>query len=207
MVAVQSFPESYFERQDVRDDAAFYRVPRKVVHVDEGAIRRVTAHIEDLMPQGGAYLDLMSSWRSHLPHTLHAHQVIGLGMNAEEMRDNPQLDDYTVQNLNTNPVLPYPDAIFDGAMCTVSVQYMTRPVDVFHEVGRVLKPGAPFLVTFSNRCFPTKAVAVWLGTSDQQHLALVAKYFEAAGNWADIHADQYIPGHGDPLYAVWAYRS
>jgi ubiquinone/menaquinone biosynthesis C-methylase UbiE len=150
-------------------------------------------------------LDLMSSWRSHLPARAHAGEVIGLGMNAEEMGDNPQLAKLVVHDLNRDPRLPFGDAEFDGAMCAVSIQYMTHPVLVFREVKRVLRPGAPFVVSFSNRCFPTKAVSLWLGTSDQQHLMLVRSYFEAAGGWRDVTDEDRSPdGNGDPLYAVWA---
>jgi hypothetical protein len=87
----------------------------------------------------------------------------------------------------------------------VSIQYVIHPVRLVREVRRVLRPGAPFVVSFSNRCFPTKAVAVWLATTDAQHLALVRSYFDAAGGWADVEAEDRSPaGDGDPLYAVWA---
>ena len=113
-------------------------------------------------------------------------RVAGLGMNAAEMRDNPQLTESQVHSLNDDPRLPYADAEFDGACCCVSVQYLQKPVEVFREVGRVLKPGAPFVVTFSNRCFPTKAVNIWANTDDEEHLNLVALYFANAENWAGI---------------------
>jgi SAM-dependent methyltransferase len=146
----------------------------------------------------------MSSWRSHLPVAHGSREVIGLGMNAEEMGDNPQLAKSVVHDLNRDPRLPFGDAEFDGAMCAVSVQYLTHPVLVFREVRRVLRPGAPFVVSFSNRCFPTKAVAVWLATSDAQHVMLVRSYFDAAGGWTDIRAEDRSPADGDPLYAVSA---
>jgi len=203
---MSDFPVEYFNKRDASDDAEFYKFPRKVVHIDDGAIGRVREHFTALLPPGGTYLDLMSSWRSHLPDDLKPARVVGLGMNAAEMEDNPQLDQYLVQNLNQNQTLSFDDATFDAAFCTVSVQYLQHPVAVFAEVGRVLKPGAPFIVTFSNRCFPTKAVAVWLGSADAQHMALVTKYFEDAGNWAGIKADAFTPQRGDPLYAVWAFR-
>jgi ubiquinone/menaquinone biosynthesis C-methylase UbiE len=153
-------------------------------------------------------LDLMSSWRSHLPEDLRLREVVGLGMNAEEMAENPQLTRSIVHDVNRDPRLPFGDEEFDGAVCAVSIQYVTDPLSVFREVRRVLRPGAPFVVSFSNRCFPTKAVAVWLGTSDRQHVALVAAYFEAAGGWADVTEEDRSPGDlGDPLYAVWARTS
>jgi SAM-dependent methyltransferase len=198
-------PPAAYARDDEARDAEFYAFPRKVVHIDDGAIVALGALYAEVLPPGGRLLDLMSSWRSHLPARAHAGEVIGLGMNAEEMADNPQLAKSVVHDLNRDPRLPFGDAEFDGAMCAVSIQYMTHPVLVFRELKRVLRPGAPFVVSFSNRCFPTKAVSVWLGTSDQQHLMLVRSYFEAAGGWRDVTDEDRSPdGNGDPLYAVWA---
>ena len=159
------FPDSDFQRPDNSDDSQFYVAPRKVVHIDEGAINALREQFALLLPPGGIYLDLMSSWRSHLPDSLKPARVIGLGMNAEEMRDNPQLSRHVVHNLNVDPTLPFEDAAFDAAFCTVSVQYLTQPVAVFREVNRVLKPGAPFIVSFSNRCFPDQS---------RRHLAINA---------------------------------
>jgi SAM-dependent methyltransferase len=204
---MSELPAEYFSKQDSSDDSLFYRFPRKVVHIDDGAIKALSEQFEALLPKNAVLLDLMSSWRSHLPPQIAPRRVVGLGMNAEEMADNPALTEYIVHNLNKNPTLPFEDAIFDAAICTVSVQYLQRPVEVFREVGRVCKPGAPFIVSFSNRCFPSKAVAVWLNTTDNQHMALVARYFEEAGNWSDIQAwaKQRRFG-GDPLFIVWAKR-
>jgi SAM-dependent methyltransferase len=193
-----------YAREDESADDGFYGFPRKVVHIDDGAIAALGRLYAEVLPAGGHLLDLMSSWRSHLPEGFRAGDVVGLGMNAEEMADNPQLTRAIVHDVNRDPRLPFGDGEFDGAMCAVSVQYLIHPVQVFREVGRVLRPGAPFVVSFSNRCFPTKAVAVWLSTSDEQHVALVRAYFESAGFAAVETEDRSRGGYGDPLYAVWA---
>src|SRR5690349_16445073 len=133
-MSTSPFPDSYFQRPDESDDSLFYVAPRKVVHIDDGAIQALREQFAALLPQGGVYLDLMSSWRSHLPDTLKPSHVIGLGMNAEEMHDNPQLSRHVVHNLNIDPVLPFESAAFDAAFCTVSVQYLTQPIAVFREV-------------------------------------------------------------------------
>lgn len=205
---------SLFDKHDTTSDFLFYQSPRKVVHIDDGAIAEVTQLYRERLPSSGAILDLMSSWRSHLPPEVKYARVAGLGMNAEEMRDNPQLTDFVVHNLNDDPFLLYQDKEFDAVVCCVSVQYLQQPLNVFAEVHRVLKPGAPFIVTFSNRCFPTKAVNLWQQTDDNGHMQLVSLYFERApkGGWRDITAQDRSPGrtrHGldDPLYGVWAFRA
>ena len=194
-----------FARHDEASDGEFYAFARKVVHIDDGAIAALAQLYTELLPANGRILDLMSSWRSHFPETMRFRETVGLGMNAEEMTDNPQLTRFVVHDLNREARLPFASGDFDAAVCAVSVQYLTQPLEVFREVRRVLRPGAPFVVAFSNRCFPTKAVAVWLGTSDRQHTELVRAYFEAVGGWSPVREEDRSPGdHGDPLYAVWA---
>ena len=198
-------PPAAYARNDESSDDDFYVMPRKVVHIDDGAIEALGRLYTEVLPTGGRLLDLMSSWRSHLPQGFPAVEVVGLGMNGDEMADNPQLTRAIVHDVNRQPHLPFGDAEFDGATCAVSVQYLIHPVRVFREVRRVLRPGAPFVVSFSNRCFPTKAVAAWLYASDEQHVTLVRSYFEAAGGFVNVREEDRSPGgYGDPLYAVWA---
>jgi SAM-dependent methyltransferase len=199
-------PEA-FNRIDPRPDSTFYEEPRYVVHIDDGAIAAVGALISRLAPPGAAVLDLMSSYRSHLPADLHPSAVVGIGLNAPELAANPQLTRWAVLDLNADPLLPEPDASFDLALCTVSVQYLTSPLETFAAVRRVLRPGAPFLLTFSNRCFPTKAVRIWYAGSDADHLALVRSYFMLSGGWTTPEAAAHTPPDGDPLFGVWARRA
>jgi len=194
-----------YTRDDESPDDRFYSFPRRVVHIDDGAIAALGRLYAEVLPTGGRLLDLMSSWRSHLPSGFTAREVVGLGLNADEMADNPQLTSHVVHDVNRHPRLPFGAGEFDGAMCAVSIQYVTHPLRVFRDVRRVLRPGSPFVVSFSNRCFPTKAVAVWLDSTDQHHMMLVRSYFEAAGGWKDPTVEDRSPGdHGDPLYAVWS---
>ena len=201
------FPPAAYARQDESADPGFYLIPRKVVHIDDGAIAALGRLYAAVLPTAGRLLDLMSSWRTHLPEDFRAGEIVGLGLNAEEMADNPQLTSHLVHDVNREPRLPFGEEEFDGAMCAVSIQYVTHPLLLFREVRRVLRPGAPFVVSFSNRCFPAKAVTVWLATADQQHLALVRAYFAEAGGFTDPEAEDRSPGGvGDPLYAVWAHK-
>ena len=203
------YPAEFFRRLDDSDDEAFYSMPRLVVHIDDGAIAKVREIYGRIVPKGGVILDLMSSWRSHLPNDLAATRVVGLGMNRSEMEDNPALTEIVVHNLNREPRMPLGDAQFDGAVVTVSVQYMKRPVEIFADVGRVLKPGAPFVVTYSNRMFPTKAVAIWQNLDDFDRSKLVARYFMDSGAFEKI---DFISMTGptdppsDPIWAVVGFR-
>ena len=205
MAAPQGSFDRLFARMDESPDAFFYSLPRKVVHIDEGAIAAVGALYQELLPAGGAFLDLMSSWRSHLPAGFNPRLVVGLGLNGEEMADNHQLDVAVVHDVNRNPNIPFQDDVFDGVMCAVSVQYLVKPVAVFQQVNRVLKPEAPFIVTFSNRCFPNKAIAAWLYSGDQEHVQLVHGYFQSSGGWSRV-SDHATRGTGDPLFAVWGFK-
>ncbi|MFL6058317.1 MAG: methyltransferase domain-containing protein [Rubrobacteraceae bacterium] len=201
---MSSLPEGAFRRFDESPDEEFYLLPRFVTHIDDRAISAVTQLYREFFPPGGEILDLMSSWISHLPPEVRYRRVIGLGMNEAELKRNERLDSYVVQNLNTNPHLPFGDAEFDGCGICVSIDYLTRPVEVLREVGRVLKVGSPTVITFSNRCFPTKAIAFWHQLDDRGRTRLVERYLREADNFEDVRSLDRSPRRlfTDPLYAV-----
>jgi SAM-dependent methyltransferase len=201
------FPPGSFRREDEAPDSIFYREPRLVTHIDDYAIEAVGDAYRRFLPPDGEYLDLMSSWVSHVPSDLKVRRLVGHGMNAEELARNPRLAEWFVQDLNEDPALPFEDARFDGAMICVSVQYLTRPVEVFAEVGRVLRPGAPVIVTYSNRCFPTKAVRIWLALDDADRGRLVATYVHLSDRFEAPEIHDLSPRkefYSDPLFAVVA---
>lgn len=203
-------------RADDSPDSAFYAAPRMVQHLDATALERIRHLYRSVVPRGGAVLDLMSSWTSHLDGEGAAQRVAGLGMNADELAANPVLTERVVHDMNTDPRLPWPDASFDTVICTVSVEYLTSPVEVFREIRRVLRPGGRFVATFSNRWFPTKAIAVWAELHEFERMGLVLEFFLRAGGFTglgtsslrglprppgDPYADR-LPA-SDPVFAVW----
>ena len=198
------FPPGFFDRADPSPDGMFYEPPRLVTHIDDAAIAAVGQLYDDLGLTGDV-LDLMASWVSHF--RVAPARLAVLGMNRAELDANPQAAARVVHDLNADPVLPFDDDAFDAATCCVSVDYLVRPVEVFREVARVVRPGGPFVCTFSNRCFPTKAIRGWLVTDDDGHCRLVAEYFRRAGGWDDPVVQRRTPPlhRGDPLYAVWAH--
>ena len=131
-------------------------------------------------------------------------------MNAQELAANPMADERVVHDLNADPHLPFADDSFDAVLCCVSIDYLTDPVAVLTETARVLRPGAPVVLTFSNRCFPTKAVRAWLSTDDEGRCALVADHLERAGGFTPARVELRTPAGrylGDPLYAVVAWEN
>jgi SAM-dependent methyltransferase len=177
-----------------------------VTHIDEAAIARLTAHYAQVLQADWSVLDLMSSWVSHLPADLALRDVIGHGMNASELAANPRLTRRFVQDLNRDTTLPLESESIDAALCCVSVQYLQQPIAVFGEVRRVLRTGGPFVVTYSNRCFPTKAVAIWRALDYRKHADLVGVYLRSAG-FEDTRVDVLANGMGGDLLVALTARA
>ena len=205
------FPREFFTRHDNDQDILYYEVPRQKIFVDSVAISALTEFLREVIPHSGTYLDLMSGWRSHIPKEIRPARVVGLGLNAQEMAENYQLDEFVVHDLNDNPILPLKNQQFDAVLCNFSIQYLIRPVEVFREVNRVLRSSGVFIVTFSDRCFPRKTIAIWRAFNANQRKALVIKYFEVSKNWMEISTWDNLTEKSlepsDTLYAVWARKS
>jgi len=200
------------------NDAAFYATPRKVAHVDRQARENIGKVYERLLPGRKRILDLMAGWQSHLPDGVTA---TGLGMNAEEMSENSALSSHVVHDLNADPALPFADRAFDAVICSLSVEYLTRPLEVFREIARVLEPGGLCVMVFSHRWFPDQAVRIWTELHEFERAGLVTEYFRQSGGFKDLSTlsergwprpmdarDRYYPmiQHSDPVHAVWAVR-
>ena len=221
----QDQPTDYFSgepfgRQDTAPDSAFYAKPRLVQHLDATARSQVADLYCRLIPSSESVLDLMSSWVSHLPEDVHTENLVGLGMNAEELGKNKRLTERLVHDLNRDPTLPFMTDTFDALICTVSVEYLTRPLELFEELARVLRPGGVAVMTFSNRWFPPKAVRIWTELHDFERMGLVMEYFNQTGRFVDIETsslrgmprpydDKYFPEmpYSDPVYAVWGRKA
>lgn len=193
-----------FRRMDETPDNQFYRIPRFTSHIDQGAIDAVTELYRKYLPENTDILDLMSSFLSHLPEEKNYNRVVGLGMNEREMARNKQLDDWVIHDLNKNPILPFKNSTFDAGAICVSIDYLTDPVSVLKDTGRVLKQNAPLIITYSDRYFEAKATAAWLHLSDEHRAYLIKSFLEEADCFSDITLMDCSPEFGDPLYAAIA---
>ena len=209
-----------FARLDTRSDPAFYNMTRLLPHIDSTASKQLATIYQRFIQPGMQILDLMSSWQSHLPEGVPDLAVTGLGLNREELQRNPRLSQHVVHDLNAQPELSFETNSFDLAICSVSVEYLTKPIEVFREVARVLKPGAPFVVSFSERWFPPKVIAVWQEMHPFERMGLVLDYFQKSNDFIKLGTesirglprptdDKYAAelAESDPVYVVWGYKS
>ncbi|XP_010447839.1 PREDICTED: uncharacterized protein LOC104730377 isoform X1 [Camelina sativa] len=206
------FKEEDFQRYDESSDSTFYEAPRFVTHIDDPAIAALTKYYSKVLPQnetpGVSILDMCSSWVSHYPAGYKQERIAGMGLNEEELKRNPVLTEYIVQDLNLNPKLPFEDNSFQVITNVVSVDYLTKPLEVFREMNRILKPGGLALMSFSNRCFFTKAISIWTSTGDADHALIVGSYFHYAGGFESPQAVDISPnpGRSDPMYVVYSRK-
>mmetsp|Transcript_20423 Transcript_20423/g.30456 ORF Transcript_20423/g.30456 Transcript_20423/m.30456 type:complete len:323 (-) Transcript_20423:211-1179(-) len=207
------FTDVDFSRADEIFDGSFYAVPRFVYHIDEPAVAALTQFYRKEIKPKSDILDICSSWVSHYP--LEFPKTMGrisaTGMNAFELKANDQLKDWQQRDLNDNTELPYEDNSFDVVTCVVSIDYLVKPIEVLKEIHRVLRPGGKVIISQSNRCFPSKAISMWLKMNDRQHLELINGYFQYAGGFKpreafDITAE--VPGnsYNDPMFIVTAVK-
>jgi SAM-dependent methyltransferase len=204
-MAEGEIPAHYFARIDESADALFYTEARLVLHIDAATVAALTQVYREELAPGSDLLDLMSSWVSHLPEEVAFGRVAGLGMNRAELDANPRLTERCVRDLNADPTLPWPDARFDAVLCAVSVQYLTRPIEVFREAARVLRAGGKLVIATSHRMFPSKAIAAWHGLAPAQRLRLQCRYLELAGGFAEPRFLDRSPANADPLWILAAH--
>ncbi|MEW5304206.1 MAG: hypothetical protein WDW36_006832 [Sanguina aurantia] len=171
-------------RLDESPDALFYQVPRVGVHhVDEAWRVQLTDLYRRLLLPGSSILDLCSSWTSHLPPNVIHHTVLGHGMNEAELEANTQLTGgFVVQDLNLRATLSWvKDGSMDAVLLANGWQYLQRPEVVASEALRVLRPGGSLMVSFSDACWPEKAVAGWLDRGGEERQLLISKILQNAG--------------------------
>ncbi len=204
--AGDELPSELFLRQDNQPDHLFYQQPRLVTHIDDATIAALTEFYREFLPAGCDLIDLMSSWISHLPEELPLGEVIGHGMNGEELSANPRLSRFVVQDLNENQQLPFESESVDRACIVVSIQYLTQPVSVLKELHRMLRAGGALCIAMSHRCFPTKAILAFHQLNRDDRIALVGEYAARAG-FTDIQFIDRSPPHADPLWLITAKKT
>lgn len=208
-----------FSRLDAEPDEQFYSQPRLTLEMDATAEQQITHLYQRLLRPETHVLDLMAGRFSHLPDTLKLASCVGLGMNQQELDANPRLTHTSVQDLNIRPSLPYEDASFDAVICSLSIEYLTNPFEVFAEVARILKPGCRFILTFSNQWQALKVIRLWEGCHEFERPGILLEYFIKTGAFKDLSTwsmrglpkptdgqQSAAQGISDPVHAVWGTK-
>jgi len=178
-----------------QDDRYWYDRPRLVHHSDAIFRSQVTQLYRERIPEGGAILDLCSSWVSHLPPEVEYAKIVGHGLNAVELGENKRLSQFFVRNLNKEPdEWALESDTFDAVLICCSVQYFQQPERVFSEIFRVLKPGGICIITFTRNLYYEKAVAAWRDGSMYSRAQLVKQYFMAVDGFTEPEALTSVSG-------------
>lgn len=210
-----------FTRSDETDDDDFYDRPRYVAHIDDAAIARLTNYFATSIPRKGRVLDFCTSWHSWYPDEYVAAvqdgelEVHGIGMNRPELQKNKLFEGHlgraVVADLNKSPDIHLQLSKdgkggaprFDCATCTVSIDYLNKPVEVLSSLRECMNEGGTVHLVISNRCFPTKAVRIWLELDTEERLQLVGgmSLFDAPRNFrltpCRLHAFCGMAGYRD----------
>ncbi|MBW2663158.1 MAG: acyl carrier protein [Deltaproteobacteria bacterium] len=197
-----------YSRFDKNDDEIFYHLPRFDSFIDTPAQKALTDFYFRTLPVEGKILDLMAGRHSYLPQKFSFDEVVGLGLNEIEMKENTQLDKYVVHNLNKESTLPFGNSYFDACILSLSIQYLTHPVKVMKDIARVLKPNSPVAVVFSDRMFPTKAISIWRSGNVAGRTRYIKSCVYHSGLFHRINFEDLSPAYGasDSIYVVSACR-
>lgn len=166
---------------DESDDSEFYSNPKFVYHLDSNFRKYLTKTYEREIDNDSKILDLMSSWDSYLPRGLSYKKVIGHGMNKAELERNKLLDNYWIQNLNKNQILPLENNTVDYCLIVAGWQYLQYPEKISTEISRILTDQGKILISFSNRAFWHKSPNIWTYSNEEERVAYVRRILISNG--------------------------
>ena len=166
---------------DESDDSEFYSNPKFVYHLDSNFRKYLTKTYEREIDNDSKILDLMSSWDSYLPRGLSYKKVIGHGMNKAELERNKSLENYWIQNLNRNQILPLENNTVDYCLIVAGWQYLQYPEKISSEISRILTDQGKILISFSNRAFWHKSPNIWTYSNEEERVAYVRRILISNG--------------------------
>lgn len=189
---IEGLHAAAFTRVNNEPDTIYYaqRVPDSLM--DMGARTAVTALYQTALPVGGAVLDLMSGAMSHYPEEATFQRVVGVGVSRTALDANSVLRERVVLDLNDVQTLPFEDDTFDAVTLCDGMAYLTHPQAILNEVVRVLRPGAPLIITFSDQFHAPKAVALWQALEPADRVRLVSMLLSRAG-LTELDTGEVVP--------------
>lgn len=205
------FHPAAFTRANNEVDTIFFSSRQENTLMDAGARTAVTALYQTALPAGGSVLDLMCGALSHFPQEAHFTSVVGVDVSRAALDENNALTERVVQDLNVTPMLDLPDESMDAVCLCDGLAYLTQPLVVLKEACRVLRPGAPLIVTFSDNFHAAKAVALWQALEPADRVRLVSILLSRAG-FVELDTGEVVPPEdlnawNDTVHAVIGRRT
>ncbi len=191
---LQDKPTDFFQgmpflRKINEDDVVFYQAISSTPPVDRAAIEQLQQFYQQNLSTDQTILELMSGTDSYIPQSIKPVNITGLALKEDDLKANKDLSQYQLHDLNQQPDLPFNDQQFDTVLCSFGIEYLIHPVEIFKQVARVLKPGGQFLVSFSNRFFDKKVIALWDDIHEFERMGLVLEYFRQSREFEDLHCE------------------
>ena len=202
------------QKIDESDDSIFYSNPRFVYHLDGNFRQYLTYIYKQEIDNDKKVLDLMSSWDSYLPKDKTYKEVIGHGLNEEELNKNKALNRYWIQNFNKNQKIPIKSKSIDYCLMVAAWQYLQYPELMSEEIARILNEEGKLIVSFTNRAFWTKAPNIWTNSNEEERVNYVIKVLSSNGfnnikciKEFNSNKNSFLPFLNiDPFYCVIAAK-
>lgn len=113
-----------------------------------------------------------------------------------------------------------PEGIYDAAICTLSMEYMTEPIETLKRIAEHLQPGSPIVIGFTNHFDEKLAIDGWIDMHDFERMGLVLEYLRQAGlddaaktysmrnDWRPKDDPLFLETRGvsDPVYVVVGHK-
>ena len=172
-----------YQRQkiDESNDEDFYSSPKFVYHLDANFRNYLSSVYKNEIKDNSTVVDLMSSWDSYLPLEKKYKQVIGHGLNKDELEKNKILDSFWNQNFNLNQKIPLDNSSIDYCLMVAAFQYLQYPEALTRDVARILSDEGKIIISFSNRAFWHKAPNIWTSSTEEERLKYVRKVLISNG--------------------------
>ena len=172
-----------YQRQkiDESNDEDFYSSPKFVYHLDANFRTYLSSVYKNEIKDNSTVVDLMSSWDSYLPLEGKYKQVIGHGLNKDELEKNKILDSFWNQNFNLNQKIPLDSSSIDYCLMVAAFQYLQYPEALIRDIARILSNEGKIIISFSNRAFWHKAPNIWTTSTEEERLKYVRKVLISNG--------------------------
>jgi len=175
LVALEVLNNYQRKKLDESNDEEFYSDPKFVYHLDANFRQNLSDLYEREIDNYSTVLDLMSSWDSYLPKEKKYKQVIGHGLNKQELEKNKIFDSFWIQNFNLNQEIPLDSGSVDYCLMVAAWQYLQYPENLTKEIARILSRNVKIIIAFSNRAFWHKAPNIWTSSTEEERVKYVRK--------------------------------